>query len=40
MTFKVSTTGATSFSWLVHYDDTTLADPADKCEKTSLTITN
>jgi len=37
-TFKVS--ASASYSWLVTYDDTTLNDPAPKCEKTSLTITN
>jgi hypothetical protein len=39
LTFTV--TAGASYSWLVHYDDTTLADPAaDKCEKSTLTITN
>ncbi len=27
-TFKVTTANARSYSWLVHYDDTTLTDPA------------
>jgi hypothetical protein len=35
---RVLATG--DYSWLVHYDDTTLSDPSDSCEKTGLTITN
>ncbi len=27
---------AGSYSWLVHYDDSTLTDPADHCEKSTL----
>jgi hypothetical protein len=28
------------YSWLVHYDDTTLNDPADRCEKSTVSITD
>ena len=31
---------AGNYSWLVHYDDTTLTDPADRCESSNLTITD
>jgi hypothetical protein len=31
---------APSYSWKVHYDDTILNDPTDRCEKTTLTITD
>jgi hypothetical protein len=39
-TFKVTLANAGNYSWLVHYVDTNLADPADTCETTSLTIDN
>jgi hypothetical protein len=29
-----------NFSWLVSYDDNVLADPADECETTTITITD
>jgi hypothetical protein len=29
-----------AYSWLVHYDDTTLSDPADHCESSNVTITD
>jgi len=32
--------GTSSWSWLVSYNDSTLADPPSSCEKTTLTITN
>ena len=31
---------AGSYFWLIHYVDTNLDDPADRCETTSLTITD
>ena len=34
-TFKVTAANEGSYSWKVHYDDAVLADPADKCEKTT-----
>jgi hypothetical protein len=29
-----------SYSWLVHYDDNVLSDPADRCETTTISITD
>ena len=39
-TFKVKAADAGSYSWLVHYDDNVLADPADRCETSTLSITD
>jgi hypothetical protein len=39
-TFTVKAADAGSYSWLVHYDDNTLADPADRCETSSVSITD
>jgi hypothetical protein len=39
-TFRVTATNEGSYSWLVHYNDTTLTDPTDKCEKTTIDITD
>jgi hypothetical protein len=29
-----------AYSWLVHYDDTTLSDPLDRCESSNVSITD
>jgi hypothetical protein len=39
-TTKVVDASDGNYSWLVHYDDTTLSDPADRCETTAITITD
>ncbi|MDP9331128.1 MAG: hypothetical protein M3P11_10890 [Actinomycetota bacterium] len=39
-TFKVRAANAGNYSWLVHYDDTTLTDPTDRCETSNVSITN
>jgi hypothetical protein len=39
-TFTVEAADAGSYSWLVHYDDNVLADPADRCETSTLSITD
>jgi hypothetical protein len=39
-TFKVTAANEGAYSWLVHYDDTTLTDPLDKCETTTVSITD
>jgi hypothetical protein len=39
-TFKVTAANQGAYSWLVHYDDTTLTDPADKCETSTVSITD
>ena len=39
-TFKVKAADAGSYSWLVQYDDNVLADPADRCETSTLSITD
>jgi hypothetical protein len=39
-TFKVTAANAGSYSWLVKYDDQSLADPTDKCEVSTVSITN
>jgi hypothetical protein len=39
-TFRVTTANQGAYSWLVHYDDTTLTDPADKCEVSTVSITD
>jgi len=39
-TFKVDTASQGSYSWLVHYDDTTLTDPPDRCETSTVSITD
>lgn len=31
---------AGAYSWLVHYDDSTLVDPADRCETSNVSITD
>lgn len=38
--FKVTTANAGSYSWLVHYDDNVLADPDDRCETSTVSITD
>jgi len=39
-TFFVTAANEGAYSWLVHYDDNVLADPADRCESTSIDITD
>jgi hypothetical protein len=39
-TFRVTAANEGAYSWLVHYDDTTLTDPADKCETSTVSITD
>ena len=39
-TFKVTAANEGAYSWLVHYDDTTLTDPPDRCETTTVSITD
>jgi hypothetical protein len=39
-TFKVTATNEGAYSWLVHYDDATLTDPPDKCETSTVSITD
>jgi hypothetical protein len=39
-TFKVATGNQGAYSWLVHYNDTTLTDPPDKCETSTVSITD
>jgi hypothetical protein len=39
-TFKVKAADAGSYSWLVSYDDDVLNDPDDRCETSTLTITD
>jgi hypothetical protein len=39
-TFKVAAASQGAYSWLVHYDDTTLTDPTDKCETSTVSITD
>jgi hypothetical protein len=39
-TFKVTAANEGAYSWLVHYDDATLTDPADKCETSTVSITD
>jgi hypothetical protein len=39
-TFTVKAADAGSYSWLVHYDDNVLADPADRCETSTISITD
>jgi hypothetical protein len=39
-TFKVAAANQGAYSWLVHYDDTTLTDPTDKCETSTVSITD
>ena len=39
-TFKVTAANAGAYSWLVHYDDTILNDPADRCETSTVSITD
>jgi hypothetical protein len=39
-TFRVTDANEGSYSWLVHYDDTTLTDPPDKCEVSTVSITD
>jgi hypothetical protein len=39
-TFKVTAANQGAYSWLVHYDDTTLDDPVDKCETSTVSITD
>jgi hypothetical protein len=39
-TFDVVAANAGSYSWLVHYDDNVLADPDDRCEKSTVSITD
>jgi hypothetical protein len=39
-TFRVTTANQGSYSWLVHYDDTTLTDPPDRCETSTVSITD
>jgi hypothetical protein len=39
-TFDVVAANAGSYSWLVHYDDDVLADPDDRCEKSTVSITD
>jgi hypothetical protein len=39
-TFKVRDANEGSYSWLVTYDDNVLADPAPRCETSTLTITD
>jgi hypothetical protein len=36
--FSVDSSKAGGYSWLVHYDDTTLQDPTDRCETSTLSI--
>ena len=35
-TFKVTAANEGAYSWLVHYNDTVLTDPLDKCETTTV----
>lgn len=39
-TFKVTAANEGAYSWLVHYDDTILTDPADRCETSTVSITD
>jgi hypothetical protein len=39
-TFKVTAANEGAYSWLVHYDDTTLTDPPDRCETSTVRITD
>ena len=40
-TFKVTAANAGAYSWLVHYDDTILTDPApNRCETSTVSITD
>jgi hypothetical protein len=39
-TFKVTAANQGAYSWLVHYDDTTLTDPPDRCETSTVSITD
>jgi hypothetical protein len=39
-TFKVTNANEGAYSWLVHYNDTTLTDPPDKCETSTVSITD
>jgi hypothetical protein len=39
-TFKVTAANEGAYSWLVHYDDTTLTDPPDRCETSTVSITD
>ena len=39
-TFRVTAANEGAYSWLVHYNDTTLNDPVDKCESTTIDITD
>ena len=39
-TFKVTTANEGAYSWLVHYDDTILNDPPDRCETSTVSITD
>ena len=39
-TFKVKIATAGSYSWLVHYQDSVLTSPTDKCEKSTVSITD
>ncbi len=39
-TFKVTAANEGSYSWLVHYNDANLTDPTDKCETSTVSITD
>jgi hypothetical protein len=39
-TFVVDASNQGSYSWLVHYDDDNLTDPADECETSTVSITD
>ena len=39
-TFKVTAANEGAYSWLVHYDDAILTDPADRCETSTVSITD
>jgi hypothetical protein len=39
-TFRVTDANEGAYSWLVHYDDTTLTDPPDRCETSTVSITD
>jgi hypothetical protein len=39
-TFKVTTANEGAYSWLVHYNDTILVDPPDRCETSTVSITD
>ncbi|MGH3083625.1 MAG: hypothetical protein ACRDNP_06105, partial [Gaiellaceae bacterium] len=39
-TFKVTAANEGAYSWLVHYNDTILTDPPDKCETSTVSITD